>query len=268
MSRFFKKLFVWGVSFPYPLLPRVIRKYVDPQRLHIDRFFHQKVRPLLTPGERVLDAGAGPQRYKAFLSDVVYESTDFEDVFAKETKGRHDFVCSLDAIPKEDETYDAILNTEVLEHVPDPQKVIDEFYRVLKPGGKLFLTTPQMFPVHGAPYNFFFFSRYGLRSMFEKSGFTVRSITPNGGIFIVLAKVLADIPLHLFFQAVYGGHRRNIHAVAEVKSYTKGFLLLPLYMLARIFLYALPPPILFFLDRMDGQKDYTLGYCCICVKES
>ena len=102
------------------------------------------------PSEKILDAGAGDRRYKKYFFHARYEATDFKDVldnfftdiFNHSSKIKYDFICSLDKISKPNGSYDAIINTQVLEHVECPQKVINEFYRILKPGGKLFLTTP------------------------------------------------------------------------------------------------------------------------------
>ena len=53
-----------------------------------------------------------------------------------------DFECFLDDVPKPDNHYDAVLLTQVLEHVPDPTKVLKEIYRVLKPNGIILFTEP------------------------------------------------------------------------------------------------------------------------------
>ena len=58
---------------------------------------------------------------------------------------------------------DVVLCTEVLEHLPEPQRAIDEMFRVLKPGGTLLLTTRFLFPIHDAPHDYFRFTKYGLR---------------------------------------------------------------------------------------------------------
>jgi SAM-dependent methyltransferase len=63
------------------------------------------------------------------------------------------------------DTFDAVLCTEVLEHLPEPQRGIDEMRRVLKPGGTLVLTTRFLFPIHDAPHDYFRFTKYGLRHL-------------------------------------------------------------------------------------------------------
>ena len=67
-----------------------------------------------------------------------------------------------------DECVDAILCTEVLEHLPEPQRALDEMFRVLVPGGQLLLTTRFIFPIHDAPNDYFRFTKYGLRHLLRR----------------------------------------------------------------------------------------------------
>src|SRR3989344_8358827 len=59
-------------------------------------------------------------------------------------------------------------NNEVLEHVKNPFEVEKEFWRVLKQGGILILTTRFIFPIHDAPSDFWRFTKYGLKMIFSK----------------------------------------------------------------------------------------------------
>lgn len=108
---------------------------------------------IVKPSDKILDAGAGSCRYKKYFSHAQYESTD------KSTYFKHDFICSLEKIPTHNSSYDVIVCTQVLEHVEYPQKVINEFYRILKQEGKLFLTAPQGWGIHEEPYHFFNFTQ-------------------------------------------------------------------------------------------------------------
>ncbi len=67
-----------------------------------------------------------------------------------------------------DGTFEVVLCTEVLEHLPDPQRGLDEMLRVLRPGGTLLLTTRFLFPIHDAPGDFFRFTRYGLQHLLRR----------------------------------------------------------------------------------------------------
>jgi SAM-dependent methyltransferase len=67
-----------------------------------------------------------------------------------------------------DGSFEVVLCTEVLEHLPEPQRAIDEIFRVLAPGGQLLLTTRFLFPIHDAPYDYFRFTKYGLRHLLRR----------------------------------------------------------------------------------------------------
>jgi SAM-dependent methyltransferase len=135
------------------LIPNFLRIRTDAEEFGIVDFMKFASRNVKS-SDIVLDAGAGSCPYKKYFVHAKYESTDFENIFDQSLKNKHDFICSLDKIPKPDNYYNIIINTQVLEHVKYPQKVINEFYRTLKPGGKLFLTAPQGWGVHGAPIIF------------------------------------------------------------------------------------------------------------------
>jgi len=64
-------------------------------------------------------------------------------------------------------SFDAVIMIEVLEHVRQPQQAADEIFRLLKPGGRVILTTPFIFPIHDRPYDFFRFTKYGLAALFS-----------------------------------------------------------------------------------------------------
>jgi SAM-dependent methyltransferase len=72
------------------------------------------------------------------------------------------------ALPLLTSSFDVVLCTEVLEHLPEPQQAIDEMFRVLKPGGQLLLTTRFLFPIHDAPHDYFRFTKYGLRYLLRR----------------------------------------------------------------------------------------------------
>lgn len=72
------------------------------------------------------------------------------------------------ALGVRDGAFRSILCTEVLEHLPEPQRAIDEMWRVLEPGGQLLLTTRFLFPIHDAPHDYFRFTKYGLRHLLRQ----------------------------------------------------------------------------------------------------
>ncbi len=235
------------------ITPHFIKDRTDAEMFGIIKFMEfasKKVKP----SDKVLDAGAGLCPYRKYFSHAKYESTDFADIFDKSSKNKHNFICSLDSIPKPDNSYDVIINTQVLEHVEYPQKVINEFYRVLRPDGKIFLTAPQGWGIHGAPYHFFNFTYYGLESLFKNAGFKIIFIKPRGGIFWYLGYRIKTLPSLIFYQYAFR------------KKPLLGLVLLPFYLIAKpICEYAIPL-LFFYLDRLDKKQEYTLGYACYCMK--
>ena len=179
----------------------------------------------------------------------------------------HNIICNLEDIPKEDNVYDVIVNTQVLEHVQHPQKVINELYRILKSGGKLFLSTNQDWGVHGAPYNFYFFTRYGLADMFKKAGFTIVFIKPRGGMFWLLGRLAKELPYYILGQHLFGGYKKSIYFKPRFKPTFLGVLLYPLFIITVYLGETIIPLSCFYLDKLDRQKDFTLGYQCYCLKE-
>lgn len=77
----------------------------------------------VSPGARVLDAGAGRCPYQELFGHADYESADTSE------SGNTTFVCNLSSIPVEDERYDFILFNHTMEHVPDPDVVLSELQR-------------------------------------------------------------------------------------------------------------------------------------------
>jgi SAM-dependent methyltransferase len=62
--------------------------------------------------------------------------------------------------------------------VPEPAQVVREIARVLRPNGYVILTTPLYYPIHEEPYDFFRFTPFGLRHLFETAGLEVTRIDP------------------------------------------------------------------------------------------
>jgi SAM-dependent methyltransferase len=146
-----------------------------------------------TSGGRVLDTGCGAQPYRPWIEAVGlrYEGVDWpQSIHAPEAAGivRHDL--NARPWPFESETYDGLLCTEVLEHIPDPGAFLREAARVLKPGGLLVLTTPFVWPEHEAPHDYFRYTQFGLTRLAAQAGFTVECVEPRGGWHAALAQIL------------------------------------------------------------------------------
>lgn len=116
-------------------------------------FVHEKMKDI-SKERNVLDVGGGGRftkwlkRYEKLFVNTDYKTMDL-DISTKP-----DIVGDIHQIPLKDESIDAIICSSVLEHVNDPIRAIQEMYRVLKKGGKLFMFVPSIYPYHsqGAHY--------------------------------------------------------------------------------------------------------------------
>lgn len=133
---------------------------------------------------RVLDIGAGEvDRYSHHFSFKEYVRMDIV------SRDGVDIVGSADAIPLPDESFDAVVCTQVFEHLEHPEESATEIFRVLKSGGFLLVTAPQMNELHEEPYDFFRYTKYGLMSLFESKGFKVIELNQRGGFFSTMAQM-------------------------------------------------------------------------------
>jgi SAM-dependent methyltransferase len=158
----------------------------------------------LPAGSRILDAGAGEQRFKPFCAHLNYVSQDFGKYDGKgDGTGLHmgsweqsdlDITCDITAIPEPDASFDAILCTEVLEHLPSPLLALQEFSRLLREGGEAIITAPFCSITHFAPYHFYTgFNRYFYETHFPAYGLEVIELTENGNYFEYLAQELRRV---------------------------------------------------------------------------
>lgn len=107
---------------------------------------------------------------------------------------RIDLVSDITQIPAPDASFDAILCSEVLEHVPEPTHALDEFARLLKSGGCLILTAPFASNVHMAPYHFCSgFSKYWYHHHLESRGFEIQSLVANGDWYGLLRQEISRL---------------------------------------------------------------------------
>lgn len=155
-------------------------------------------------GLRILDAGAGTGRYREFCSHLKYVSQDFCKYNGKnsgvglQTRTSAgldvDIRCDIVDIPEPDSSFDIVLCTEVLEHLPNPIAAIQEFSRLLRAGGFLILTAPFCSLTHYAPYHYYSgFNRYFYEKFLIENGFGILSMTANGSFFEYLMQEVSRI---------------------------------------------------------------------------
>ena len=159
-----------------------------------------------------------------------------------------DYVCDATEIPVEDGSFDAVLCTEVLEHVPEPIKVLREIERVLRVGGRVYLSAPLASGLHQQPYHYYGgFTPHFYRRFLGELGFEIVSVKPNGRFF------------RLFLQEFHRG-------IGIIRAHRRYHRWQPGFWLLRI---ASSDPIARWLTTLDDQipiDEFTAGYHVEAVK--
>ncbi len=189
---------------------------------------------------RVLDLGCGTAAYKEIILRTAdeYIGVDWENSLHEQScvDVRADLTKPL---PFADDYADVAVSFQVMEHLPEPAAFLSESFRVLKPGGKIILTTPFMWGIHEAPYDYFRYTRYGLEYLLAGAGFVDISVQESTG----------------FWQTF----------VLKFNYHTTKFARGPLT-LALIPIWWLGQKIAPILDRYDRHPEEAASYTSIAVK--
>jgi SAM-dependent methyltransferase len=149
-------------------------------------------------------------------------------------------------LPLEDETFDTVLLSDVLEHIAEPQNLLNEISRTLKSNsGVLLLNVPFFYPIHEEPFDFHRYTRFSLERMCGVAGLTVLEISPIGG----LPEILIDIASK---SAVLGFGRLGTRLAALFQA--TGSWLMELRLGRRA--------------SVRTANRYPLGYALVAVKQS
>ncbi|MFQ5923838.1 MAG: class I SAM-dependent methyltransferase, partial [Anaerolineales bacterium] len=168
--------------------------------------------------------------------------------------GRQDAISDVSQLAIRDGCVDVALNTQVLEHVERPEAVLAELYRVLKPGGKLYLSVPQGDPEHEVPYDYYRFTSFGMRYLLKRAGFEIIFVEPRGGYFWYMGNRLRHLPTFIFPAA-----QTRVQRILRYPRY-------PLKLACQIIFELVTPLLCFYLDKLDQTKAFTQGYLCYSRK--
>lgn len=195
---------------------------------------------------RVLDIGCGDRRYETLLTgrDVSYIGLELpsnnRQAFVRDTARAECWGSALN-LPFKNDAFETIVCFQVLEHLPDPQQAVKEMSEAIQPNGIVVCTAPQMYHEHAVPHDYFRFTQYGLKHLFERQGFVTVDVLPCGGFFarigqkisyalrcrnrllFVVGRIIA-IPLHIVFlvfdrlRMTRGDYTDNIIIARKVRS--------------------------------------------------
>ena len=147
------------------------------------------------PG-RLLDVGCGMKPYESLLTqhESRYYGTDWPVTMEGSYGGstRADFFSNSMVLPFRERTFDTIVSTQVLEHVRQPEIVIPEMARILKPDGVLIISAPMTWPLHEEPHDYYRYTLHGLRHLLQEADFEILDEIPRGNNWTTMAQMFLD----------------------------------------------------------------------------
>lgn len=188
---------------------------------------------------RLLDLGCGPVPYWPIYRELVTENycVDWPDSLHENV--HLDLAVDLNqAIPLPDQSFDTILCTDVLEHIHQPQQLLGEMARLLKPGGKALITTPFLYRIHEEPHDYFRYTEFAFQAMTRKAGLEIVHLVAYGGY--------PDVLLDLLFKGLQN-HRRLLGVLVPLARW-------------------LSRSSFFLRLRQRTARKYPLGYCLAAQK--
>lgn len=143
---------------------------------------------------KILDIGCGKMPYKEFIlensSVNKYVGLDIENALQYDAAVKPDFTWDGIKMPFENESFESTFGTEVLEHCPNPEIILQEANRILKPGGVFFFTVPFLWPLHEVPHDEYRYTPFSLKRILGETGFEKIEIQATGGWHASMAQMM------------------------------------------------------------------------------
>jgi SAM-dependent methyltransferase len=186
----------------------------------------------------ILDVGCGSKPYQKLFRYESYTGLDIDSPYTRQ-RAVADYFYNGDIFPLEDESFDAVIVSQVLEHVFNPDGFLSEVHRVLNKNGKLLLSVPFVWDEHEQPYDYARYSSYGLKYLLEKHGFVI----------IEYEKSIADI--RVIFQLLNAYiYKVSITENKLINLFVMATLIAPLNLIGSLLSIILPTNLDLYLDNI------------------
>jgi SAM-dependent methyltransferase len=187
----------------------------------------------------LLDVGCGEKPYFEILKPHVNDYVGLDMPNTLHAKDKINIYGNACYLPFKDSSFNTVVSFQVMEHVNEPNQTVAGIYRVLKKGGYAVLTTPFMWGLHEKPRDFYRYTKYGLKYLFEKNGFEIVELRANSGYWIM------------------AGLRFNYYLARFGRGYLK-YLLSPIYFGVQVLSNV--------LDKIDNVETDTVSYTLVAKK--
>jgi len=129
------------------------------------------------------DLGCGESPYQAFISQFTKQYIGVDWAGSNHATKETVLANLNEDLPLDSEIADSIISMSVIEHLYNPQTMLNEAFRLLKPNGSMVLQVPWQWTIHEAPHDYCRYTPFSLRRMFENAGFKDITIEAQGGFF-------------------------------------------------------------------------------------
>ena len=206
----------------------------------------------IAPGSHVLDIGAGSCPYRQYFAHCQYETHDFGKLEDHQLTGRRGYgeigiISDVTSIPAPTGSFDVVLCTEVIEHVPEPILAVREMARLLRPGGRVLLTAPLRSALHQMPYHYYAgYTPSWYERFLSEAGFTDIQIECVCGLLAAHAEEGLYVSIYL-------------SPFSSLPIWQKA-VLFPIWLLTLPWLAIACPLACSLLDRLEIGQEFTVGY--------
>lgn len=192
---------------------------------------------------KLLDIGCGEKPYESMAKAYITEHVGLDHKNTLHNKSKIDLFGNAYNIPVEYEYFDTILCTAVLEHLEEPYRAIKEANRVLKKKGHAIYTVPLFWHIHEEPRDFYRYTKWGLKYLFEENGFEIIELKALSGFLVTFGQ-----------EYVY-----------YIWRFRKGGGINPLYWIIPIIGFIIQW-ICYLLNKIDNSKEFTWMYILVAKK--
>jgi len=141
---------------------------------------------------RLLDLGCGHVPFFEAYRDLIDEAICIDWPNSLHRNEFLDHECDITKpLPIPDRSIDTIILSDVLEHLPQPEKTWEEMARVLRPAGAVILNVPFFYGLHEQPHDYYRYTEFALRRFATNAGFEVVVLEPMGGVPEIMADLIA-----------------------------------------------------------------------------
>ena len=217
------------------------------RRYYVDTFFIKYI-SIFGHSSSILDMGGlkGAKR-----GEFNIEKYDLHVKYANiSEKSSPDYLCDITQVPVDDNTFDGAILAEVLEHVVNPEEILQEAHRIIKSGGKILITTPFMFHLHADPHDYCRYTDYWYREILQKTGFRNIQVYKQG----LFPSVAANMAKNWFYEL------RLDNNISKIKKKWYGYLVQ--YLVKKAFLLENKK----FYQENWKLAGHTTGFGVVCEK--